>query len=395
MAAKKEIRSDNTYIISTENTDNPKLGAKILSDGRESLFLDYHLGTRTIYDEAKAKVIKKKDRKREYLKLYLWRAPRTAQEKQQNKDTIELARKIRFESEQERKDGMLGYRLKAKEVNFFDFLQSYYDNYTKGDVRMIKAAKKRFTDFITLKYPLYMYNIPPQRITPDMMLQFVDYLKDTSEGDGAASHWKRWKKIINAAVRQEILIKSPCKDIVCRSDDGALKKEILSKEEIRQLKNTDYKGLNAEVKKAFCLTLHIGIRFCDVKELTFANVDYSNRLLTYIQKKTQIRVQIKLTDYLLSLIGTASTGAQNEKIFKLPSQEGCLKALRNWVKAAGIEKHITWHSGRHTCATTLAINGVDIKTIAAILGHASIRHTEKYLRVVDSLKEDAIKSLED
>lgn len=42
MAAKKEIRSDNTYIISTDDTDNPKLGAKILSDGRESLFLDYY-----------------------------------------------------------------------------------------------------------------------------------------------------------------------------------------------------------------------------------------------------------------------------------------------------------------------------------------------------------------
>ena len=45
MAAKKEIRSDNTYMISTDDTDNPKLGAKILSDGRESLFLDYYLGS--------------------------------------------------------------------------------------------------------------------------------------------------------------------------------------------------------------------------------------------------------------------------------------------------------------------------------------------------------------
>ncbi len=44
MAAKKEIRSNNTYIISTDNTDNPKLGAKILSNGRESLFLDYYFG---------------------------------------------------------------------------------------------------------------------------------------------------------------------------------------------------------------------------------------------------------------------------------------------------------------------------------------------------------------
>lgn len=44
MAAKKEIRSDNTYIISTDDTDNPKLGAKILSDGRESLFFGLLFG---------------------------------------------------------------------------------------------------------------------------------------------------------------------------------------------------------------------------------------------------------------------------------------------------------------------------------------------------------------
>lgn len=42
MAAKKEVRADNTYIFSGGSTDNPKLGAKILSDGRESLFLDYY-----------------------------------------------------------------------------------------------------------------------------------------------------------------------------------------------------------------------------------------------------------------------------------------------------------------------------------------------------------------
>ena len=65
MAQKKEIRADNTYIISTDNTDNPKLGAKILSDGRESLFLDYYFGYAMVYDEAKDKMVARKDRKRD------------------------------------------------------------------------------------------------------------------------------------------------------------------------------------------------------------------------------------------------------------------------------------------------------------------------------------------
>jgi hypothetical protein len=51
MAAKKEIRSDNTYLISTDETDNPKLVAKILSDGRESLYLDFYFGYTKEYDE--------------------------------------------------------------------------------------------------------------------------------------------------------------------------------------------------------------------------------------------------------------------------------------------------------------------------------------------------------
>lgn len=69
MAAKKEIRSNNTYIISTDNTDNPKLGAKILSNGRKSLFLDYYFGYTMVYDEAKDKQVAKKDRKKGLFKV--------------------------------------------------------------------------------------------------------------------------------------------------------------------------------------------------------------------------------------------------------------------------------------------------------------------------------------
>ena len=232
MAAKKVIRSDNTYIISTDDTDNPKLGAKILSDGRESLFLDYYLGYKMVYDEEKDREVAKKERKREALRLYLWQAPRTPLERQQNKETLQLAKEIRYEREQELKEGKLGYRLKAKEVNFFDFIQAYYDEYTKGDKRMIKAAQKRFTDFIALEYPLYKNNISPEKITPDMMEHFVEYLQSISKGEGALTHWKRWKKIVKAAVKKDVLRKNPCEDIVCKSDEEALKKDILSIEEI-------------------------------------------------------------------------------------------------------------------------------------------------------------------
>ena len=99
--ATKNVRADGTYIISTDSTDNPKLGAKILSDGRESLFLDFYLGFNMSISSKSGKEYKRVNNKREFLKLYLWQAPRTPIERLQNKETLELAKKIRFERGQQ------------------------------------------------------------------------------------------------------------------------------------------------------------------------------------------------------------------------------------------------------------------------------------------------------
>ena len=52
------------------------------------------------------------------------------------------------------------------------------------------------------------------------------------------------------------------------------------------------------------------------------------------------------------------------------------------VSLVGIQKKGTYHSGRHTFATTITLEkGVDIKTVSKWLGHASIKTTEIYAQV--------------
>ena len=84
------------------------------------------------------------------MKLYLWQAPRTPHERQQNKETLEIAKKIRFEREQQILDDVEGYRLKKpkEEVNLLDWMWEYYEKYTKGDKRHIKRAYTIFIDFL-------------------------------------------------------------------------------------------------------------------------------------------------------------------------------------------------------------------------------------------------------
>lgn len=402
MAQKKEIRSDNTYIISTDNTDNPKLGAKILSDGRESLFLDYYFGYAMVYDEAKDKMVARKDRKRDYLKLYLWQAPRTPIERKQNKETLELAKKIRFEKGQELLEIVEGYRLKKdRQINFLDYFQTYIDNYTKKDIRMVQIALQRFKDFLkeTPEYSRYLKGIKPQQLSKDMMVAFTEYLQSRSKGEGAKAIYQRFKKVIKYAIEHDVMIKNPCTGIVIKVDDQILRKDVLSIDEVQQLIATHDEKQNPEVRRAFIFCLYCGLRFCDVKDLTFGNVDYSNRLLKFEQNKTKGHsassgVIIPLNEGLLRLIGEPTSDQNKDSlIFTLPSYEMCLKSLKRWVKRAGINKHISWHCARHSFAVNILNNGANIKTVASLLGHSGLKHTEKYTRAIDSLKQQAIDSL--
>ncbi len=402
MALKKDYRSDNTYLISTDSTDNPKLGAKVLSDGKESLFLDYYFGYTKVYNEKTDKEGVRIDRRREYLSLYLWQAPRTPLERQQNKETLELAKKIRFERGQQLLESNEGYRLRNKNgVNFIEYFQSYIEHYTKKDKRMVVIALRRFMDFLkaTPEYNKYMQRIKPEQITRDMVVTFTEYLQSRSVGEGAKAIYARFKKVIKYAIEHDVMVKNPCTGISIKTDENVLRKEVLSQDEMQTLIATHYKYENPTIRRAFIFCLYCGLRFCDVRDLTFANVDYSNRLLKFEQNKTKGHsassgVVIPLNDGLLKLIGKPQQeGNRNELVFPLPCYDACLKALSRWVKRAGINKRITWHCARHSFATNILNNGANIKTVASLLGHSGLKYTEKYTRAVDSLKQDAINSL--
>ncbi len=395
--AKKNYRGNNTYLIEGNTGDNPKLMGQSLSDGRDSLYLEFYLG----YEVAESKngnTYKKINRNTERLGLYLWQAPRTPLERQQNKETLEIAKRIRFERGQELLECAEGYRLKRyKDMNFHEWYQAFIDNYTKTDKNKIRRAHEIFIEFLksNSEYAVFASRLKPEQLTKDMMLGYTEYLQRHFNGETPHTLYARFKKVILAAVDKEVLRKNPCRGVSIKVDKNKLTKDILSIEEIQKLIATPVDRENPNIRRAFIFCMYCGMRWCDVKDLTYDNVDYANRVLRFEQAKTKGHssasgVVIPMNDGLLRLIGK---GASKERIFPLPSHTMCLKALRHWTKRADIDKHITWHCARHSFATNILSNGANIKTVASLLGHSDLRHTEKYTRAVDSLKEAAINSL--
>lgn len=403
--------------LENKHKDNPRLEQRLLSDGRISLYLEYYLGRESepVLDEAgepvlyqsgkmagKRKYKVKHNRRQEDLNLYLIASPKTPFDRNQNKETLQLAKKIRFEREQQLLENREGFRLKKdRQIDFMEYFQAYIDNYTKKDIRMLQMALQRFKDFLndTPEYTRFTKGIKPEQLDKDMMIVFAEYLQSRSKGEGAKSIFQRFKKVVKYAIEHDVMTKNPCNGVTIKIDDQILRKDVLSLDEEKALINTHYEGENPNIRRAFIMCLYCGLRFCDVKDLTFANVDYSNKLLKFEQNKTKGHsansgVIIPLNDGLLSLIGNPTDEQSKDSlIFPLPSYEMCSKAVKRWVKRAGIEKHISWHCARHSFAVNILNEGANIKTVASLLGHSGLKHTEKYTRAVDELKQKAINSL--
>lgn len=259
---------------------------------------------------------------------------------------------------------------------------------------------KKFLNFLaaTPKYAIFKERLKMTQLTPEMVGAFVEYPKANGKGDGPKAYFRMFKRMVTAAVDKDLIKKNPCRSFVIKNDNMTLQKEILLPEEIDRLVATHFKGERPEIHRAFIFGLYTGARWCDTSRFTFRNVDYSTKTLRFQQQKTKGHsscswVIVPLSDALIRLIGQPKDDNDDERLFDVPNYDICNRYLAKWVKKAGIRKKITWHCGRHSFAVNVLTKGANIKTVSSLLGHTSIKMTERYLHVVDSLKQDAIDSL--
>jgi site-specific recombinase XerD len=150
----------------------------------------------------------------------------------------------------------------------------------------------------------------------------------------------------------------------------------------------------------FTLLLHTGIRLGGLVRLTVRDVRLAERILRVNGKggiERSVYLPSKLRRGLKAYIATMEM-RPDDPLF--PSRNGGPLGRRqvqlrfhHWLARAGIERHLTVHSTRHTFAMNLYRQTGDLRLVQTALGHRHISTTEIYARVEDKALRRALEKL--
>lgn len=213
-----------------------------------------------------------------------------------------------------------------------------------------------------------------------------DYTQST-----IASYHKYMKVYINDAIRLELLERSPYEGFKVNQGKPRQRK-YLEPMEVQAIENSYMPTESLErVRDLFVFQCNTGLAYSDMRKFDFGTVvKKDNRYVIHdVRQKTGEDFYIVLLPKALEVL--------RKYDFKLPiiTNEQYNLRLKLVAMYAGITKNLTSHMGRHTYATTCLNSGIPIEVLAHMIGHADIRTTQIYAKLVNTTVESAYDVLEE
>ncbi len=146
---------------------------------------------------------------------------------------------------------------------------------------------------------------------------------------------------------------------------------------------------NIKHRTALSLAYAAGLRVSEVINLRLRDVDCTEMTLLVRQGKGRKDRLTVLSPRLVPDIQTLMLGKGGERYLFESERGGKLtaatlqKVFQQCLKKSGIQKPATFHALRHSFATHLLENGVDVRYIQELLGHQNIRTTQIYTHVTN------------
>jgi len=215
-----------------------------------------------------------------------------------------------------------------------------------------------------------------------LVSDFADWLRSQYKPSTAWLYLSKLQAGIRHAIRQGIIDQI---DIDVKIQRHDIEIAHLDKSEIDRLILTPCH--NKTVKHAFIFSCFTGLRLSDIESIRWS--DIAGETYSIRQTKTKEPLTNPLIQPARDLLTEIGAGAGAERIFSLPGRITIRNILTKWIKSAGIDKRITFHSARHSFAVIGLTAGADLYSISKLLGHKSIQSTQRYAKVTDQVKRIA------
>ena len=304
-------------------------------------------------------------------------------------DAIELLAKRKTEKLQRVK---LPENLRKKPISFAELMDDAIEH--------SKAENgERSTAELKLKYdtlrPVFGHR-PAIEVTKQ---EIVRWLTSATAQRGWASATKnRWQAAFSLAFRVGI-----DNEKIDRNSAARIRRKTEDNGRIRFLSNTEEVKLRRVLAQesprhvlAFDVSLHTGMRAGEQFSMKWNQIDWERRILTVPKSKNGHARHIPLNSIAFSALQTLKKHHPRSPWVFLNRQAEKLRGPRDWFEPAvrkAVIEHYTWHCNRHTFASRLAMAGVDIRTVAQLMGHRTIQMTMRYAHLAPDHQQSAVDRL--
>ncbi len=286
---------------------------------------------------------------------------------------------------------------KKKEKTILEVIQAHNDeaetligkDYTKTTVYRYKSMKRYLEEMIKKNYEVD--DLPLSEFTGEVIRAYEVFLKTEKDlcQNTLIRYMKALKKITNRCIANDWIKKDPFVGI--KFKEVPTEPDFLTIEELNRIYECEPGCKRLEVvRDMFLMSAFTGLAFSDVSQLTSEHIVRDNAGNLWIRKhrqKTRQISNIPLLDIpaaILKKYEGNKKAAQKGVLLPVPANQVMNRYLKEIATICKIDKYLTTHVARHTYATVCLSQGVSLKNVSKMLGHASVKMTEHYARVLDT-----------
>lgn len=301
-------------------------------------------------------------------------------------------------------DDVKSLQLEILVEQFYEWLRVHH--YSKRSEKTYRDDVRRFISYLKSQGVETL-----DRITPQIVYGYQTSLYYTRKKDGAPLAVMTQQRALaviktffECLIQTDKLTYDPSSGIRMPKRPETLP-EVMTLDEIEKIfDQPDLKDIIGFRDRAILETLYsTGIRSSELLEIALTDVDLKGEEIRIHGKGNKERI-VPLGEYALDfireyvqMIRPKLSGRQRtapdpalflSKTGRALTPIALNEIVRRYVKKSGVDKKITPHTFRHSCATHMLQGGCDIRYIQQLLGHTLLTTTQLYTRVsIDDLKE--------